>query len=236
MHLLNARQRQPVQCWMNHRSQTSHWLWLCKNRRISSHETGTPWILCRWKYALGSEGRQDILNPDPLVLWHSVPDLPTPCMCIVYPVSRWKAHKRVHSPFDVGRAGAAAGKPMMIRREETYSRFCFFLIVTMSYIAQCNWNHSEAIYFLLFLGRVEWETEQCLGFIVFPQCIPSLTPLPDLVSLLSIFGQLPLPLIISTHSVSNSIPSPRHQDYLNLIVPLASNLKAFVQIYWDLCL
>ena len=75
-----------------------------------------------------------------------------------------------------------------------------------------------------------------LGLHSVPTVYPISHPLPDLVSLLSIFGQLPLPLIISTHSVSNSIPSPRHQDYLNLIVPLASNLKAFVQIYWDLCL
>ena len=97
MHLLNARQRQPVQCEMNHRSKTSHWL--CKNRQIFSHETGTPWILCRLKYALGSEGRQDILNPDPLVLWHSVPDLPTP-YCIQ--VSGIGTHAGVHSPFDVG--------------------------------------------------------------------------------------------------------------------------------------
>ena len=47
----------------------------------------------------GAESIQDMLNPDPPVLWHSVPDLPTP-YCIQ--VSGIGTHARVHSPFDVG--------------------------------------------------------------------------------------------------------------------------------------
>ena len=161
MHLLNARQRQPVQCEMNHRSQTSHWL--CKNRNLFSWNWDTLNTL-QVEVCLGFRGQAGHIEPRPPVLWHSVPDLPTPCMCIVYPVSRWKAHKRVHSPFDVGRAGAAAGKPMMIRREETYSRFCFFSKADCdNELHHNNCNHSEAIYFPPFLGRVEWEAEQCLS-------------------------------------------------------------------------